>query len=150
MARKGKVHISSSQIAMRVPRRKIEQLAPYVARAESRRVGEVDVAVVDAGEMARLNERYLSRAGSTDVISFDLTDRFDTTVHAQIVVCADVAVEQARRHGRGPQRELLLYVTHGLLHVMGYDDREPDAAARMHAREEQLLAAFLASPRTRT
>jgi len=37
----------------------------------------------------------------------------------------------------------MLYVIHGLLHLMGYDDGEHRSAARMHAREEELLAAFL-------
>ena len=37
---------------------------------------------------------------------------------------------------------MMLYIVHGLLHLTGYDDATPPAAAKMHARQEQLLEAF--------
>ena len=136
------VRISSSQRAMRVPRKRLVQLIAFVADRQRADVAEVDLAVVDRVEMARLNRRYLGHEGETDVLSFDLSDASRAGLVAQIVVCADVAVEQARLRGGGPQRELMLYVTHGLLHLTGHDDTTPRGAARMHAREDELLTAF--------
>jgi probable rRNA maturation factor len=62
----------------------------------------------------------------------------------QLVVCGDVAVEQARLRGLKPQHELMLYVIHGLLHMMGYEDTSIRGGAKMHAREDELLKEFLA------
>lgn len=142
------VYIASSQSAMRVPRKRIGELVAFVARSENRTVREVDIAVVDSAHMAALNRQWRGRRGTTDVLSFDLTDPLDDALAAEIVVCGPVAAEQAPRHGHGPQRELMLYVVHGLLHLLGYDDDAPDRADVMHAREEELLDRFLGGPRS--
>ncbi len=128
---------------MRVPRKKLAELAAFVARQEGTTVGEVDIALVSAKDMAEMNRRYLSHAGATDVLSFDMSDNRSRGISAQIVVCTDVAVQQARLRGLPRQKELMLYVVHGLLHLMGYEDQTPRGAAKMHAREEEILDAFM-------
>lgn len=138
------VRISSSQSALRVPRKKAVELIDYVARGEGVRVAEVDLAVVDADEVASVNRQWVGHAGPTDVISFDLSDERSEGLWAQLVICGPMAVRQARAHNQGVQREFLLYVVHGLLHLLGYDDQNPRAAAAMHARQEELLDAYLA------
>ena len=141
-AKQPKVEIAKSTRAMRVPRKKLKALAAFVAEREGVTLGELDLAVVGRREMASLNRRYLGQARPTDVLSFDLSDARSHGLCAQIVVCADVAVAQARARGTGAQRELMLYVVHGLLHLMGYNDTSARGAARMAARQEQLLEAF--------
>lgn len=142
-----RVAIHSSQRALRVPRKRLCELVRFVAAAERTAVADVDIAVVDAEEIAALNSRYLGRPEPTDVLSFDLTAPGGGTVSAQIVVCADVAAAEAAARGIPASHELMLYVTHGLLHLLGYDDATGPAAARMHARQERLLAEFLARRR---
>jgi len=144
-----KVTISSSQKALRVPSRKLRALAPFVAKKEGHRLAELDIAVVGPGEIASLNRRWLARAGTTDVLSFDLSEGGGKGISAQLVICGDAAVAQARARGLKPQRELMLYVVHGLLHLMGYEDSSIRGAAKMDAREEALLAEFLAAPARR-
>lgn len=138
----GEVTITNEQRALRVPRKWIGELVAFVAAAEGRAVESLDLLVAGADRMADLNDRHMGHAGPTDVLSFDLGTGPAGGLVGQLVVCADVASEQARLRGHSASKELLLYVTHGLLHVMGYDDlAEPDAA-RMHARENELLEAF--------
>ena len=140
--RKPKVLISSSQTAMRIPRMKLTELIAFVARQESARIAEVDIAVVGTDEMASLNRRYLHQASPTDVLSFDLSEADGEGICAQLVICGDVAVAQAHRRNLSPQRELMLYVVHGLLHLMHYEDRSVRGAARMHDREAEILDVF--------
>ncbi len=128
---------------MRVPRKKIAALVAFVARVQGVPIGEVDIAVVSGSEIAAHNRRWMGRAGRTDVISFDLSDESADRLVAQLIVCGEVAAQQGPLRGTGPQRELLLYVLHGLLHLMGYDDTSTGAAAEMHAREEEILDEFL-------
>ncbi len=136
------VSIISMQHNLRVPRKKIAELIAFIAKSEAVRIAEIDVAVVTSKEIARLNREYLSHAGETDVISFDLSDGPKADINGQLVLCAEVATKQAKKMGVGVQRELLLYVAHGLLHLMGYDDTTAGEAAKMHARQEQLLEKF--------
>ncbi len=135
--------ISSSQRSVRVPRKKLIELVEFVGDSEGVAIAEVDIAVVTSQEIGALNRRYLTHSGPTDVLSFDLSDSTVRGICVQLVVCGDVAAVQARKRGIGVQQELMLYVVHGLLHVMGYDDQSIRGATRMRAREEELLAEFL-------
>lgn len=141
------LRISSNQTALRAPRKRLAELVAFVARKEGARVAEVDLAFVAGREMAAMNRRYLNHAGSTDVLSFDLSEAGGEGIAAQIIICPDVAVRQAKALGVSPQRELVLYVVHGLLHLMGYDDVTIRGAAAMHAREDELLKEFLSRTR---
>ena len=134
--------IGNRQRSVRVFRERMDRLIRFVARAEGVRIGSIDLAVVDEEEMAELNERYLRHAGPTDVLSFDLSDPGADGLHAQIVVCGDVAAAEASRHGLTPQQELMLYVIHGLLHLTGHDDQSAPKAHAMRARQEELLSRF--------
>ena len=73
-------------------------------------------------------------AGATDVITFE---------HGEIVISAETAERQGREYGQGVEREIGLYVIHGILHLNGYDDVEVEAAARMRERQAGILAAVL-------
>lgn len=142
--------ICSSQKAVRVPRKKLAELIAFVARRQGAELVEVDLAVVGREEIAALNRRWLRRSGPTDVLSFDLSERNAAGLSAQIIVCGDVAAERAARRGAGVQRELMLYVVHGLLHLMGCDDTTARSAEKMHAREEELIEAFARARKRRS
>jgi len=137
-----RIAISSSQSALRVPRKKLSKLIEFVAEREGVALAAVDLAVVGPSEIAKMNRTYLRHPGPTDVLSFDLSEAGTPLISAQIVVCAELALRQARWRPHGPQRELMLYVVHGLLHLMGYEDQSVRGAVRMHAREEELLDEF--------
>jgi probable rRNA maturation factor len=127
----------------RVPIR-ASRLARAVARALSalgRPGGTVDVAIVDDAEIRRMNTQYRGIGRRTDVLAFPL-EAPDAAgqLLGQIVVSADTARRQARRLGIPLALELDLLVTHGTLHLVGYDDRDPIEADLMHRRERDILA----------
>ena len=135
--------ISSTQHAIRVPRKRLAELVEFIARSEGVRIGQVDLAIVNSSEISGVNRRFLGHAGATDVISFDLSDKDIPGLCAQLVVCGDLAVRQAYARGLKARDELMLYVIHGLLHLMGYEDASIRGSARMHAREAELLREFV-------
>lgn len=136
------IDISVSDRSVRVPRGVLAELVRFVTRREGLRVGRIDLAIVPPREMAGLNRRYLRHAGATDVLSFDLSDARTPGLSGQLAVCAELAKEQAKHHGLTPAEELMIYVIHGLLHLAGYDDQSVRSAARMRARQDELLSAF--------
>jgi len=137
-----RIDISVADRSVRVSKDLLAELIRFVARKEKYRLGRIDLAIVPRREIASLNRRYLSHSGPTDVLSFDLSDAATPGLSGQLVVCAEVAKEQARFHGLKPAEELLIYVIHGMLHLMGYDDQAIRPAAVMHARQDELLSAF--------
>ena len=107
-------------------------------------IAAVTVRGVDDAEMARLHQRFSGIDGTTDVLTFDHADlpSGEGPLAGDIAVCVDVAERAARTRSHTPQVELLLYAIHGLLHLMGEDDRTPEAYRRMHAREDAVLRAI--------
>ena len=123
----------------------VSRLARAVARALAavgRPGGTVEVAVVGDAEIRRLNARYRGIGRRTDVLAFPLEapDAVGQLV-GQIVVSAETARRQARRLHVPLALELDLLVTHGTLHLVGYDDRDPLEADLMHRRERDILRA---------
>lgn len=100
---------------------------------------------VDKPTITALNERYLAHRGPTDVLAFPLGNApggKDSGLWGEVVVCVDVAREEGRRRGIPFRTELLRYVAHGVLHLLGYRDEEPGPRARMRARERFYLRRF--------
>jgi rRNA maturation RNase YbeY len=96
---------------------------------------DLGVCLVAAPEMTRLNETFLRHQGSTDVITFDYAEPTETSgLHGEIFVCLDEAVSQAGRFHATWQSELVRYVVHGVLHLLGYDDRQSRARRRMRLK----------------
>ncbi len=105
---------------------------------------ELGVALVGAREMARINGQFLQHTGSTDVITFgygaDRTDLAAPQLHGEIFISVGDAVAQAAAWGTTWQSEVVRYLVHGVLHLQGFDDREPALRRVMKRRENQLLA----------
>lgn len=97
----------------------------------------VGVAVVDDVQIGELNQRFLGHEGPTDCLSFDLSDGDERVF--DLVVNGQMAAREAARRGHPARAELALYVTHALLHQLGFDDVTPDQARRMHETEDEIL-----------
>ena len=110
---------------------------------EDRAIAEarVSVAVVDDATIAALHEKYLDDPDPTDVLSF-LLESSDGYLEGEVVVSAETAVVSAPEYGWTAADELLLYVIHGTLHLVGCDDATPATRAQMQAKERQCLARF--------
>jgi probable rRNA maturation factor len=108
--------------------------------------GVVSIAIVDDSAIHRLNAQFLAHDEPTDVLSFVLEQTADAW-EGEIVVSADTARRLARQLGWDPRDELLLYVVHGALHLVGYDDGDDHERARMRAAERRHLARFDLLPR---
>jgi probable rRNA maturation factor len=99
----------------------------------------IQINIVDDAGIAEIHRQFLKKTGTTDVISFDLSDEFEPGRNFLIAVNADMARRQAEKRGHSPEAELALYIVHGLLHQLGYDDLNPRQAKRMHEKEDTIL-----------
>jgi len=134
-------------LTLHVAARVGKQYVPYLRRhlrsahaALRSTVRELSVALVGDAEMSALHERFMGIAGPTDVLSFAIEqDELARVVGGELVICVPEARRQARKMGTRPEREILLYALHGLLHLGGLDDRTPAGFVTMHRREDQIL-----------
>jgi len=141
------VEISNRQRRMRLDRAEIAALAAAALAAENR-PADVSIAFVTSRIITDLNRRYLGRDGATDVIAFPLQDAAggDSAYLGEVVVCTDVAVDEAKARGVDTTVELYLYVVHGLLHLLGWDDDTPAKRTAMNRRARAILRRFLDRP----
>ncbi len=133
------VEIVNRQRLLRVPRKRIQRIVDDVLAERGAADALVSVAIVDNREIRRLNRRFLGRDAVTDVIAFANDDPTPDGLLGDVAVSAEKAAREARRRGVSPQGELLLYVVHGVLHLLGMDDASQADAQRMH---EAALAAL--------
>lgn len=113
------------------------------------RPGEVRVRLVADPEMADAHLKFSKIPGTTDVLTFDLaegaTDQGEP-FDVDILACVDEARRQAAARSLPLERELLLYILHGALHCLGFDDHDDAAFERMHAEEDRILTALGIGP----
>jgi probable rRNA maturation factor len=121
---------------------RLARAAGRALRAVGRPRSRVEILVVGDGEIRRLNAAWRGVRRRTDVLAFPLeVADAPAALVGQIVISVDTARRQARKGGVPLATELDLLVTHGVLHAIGYDDRDPLEAGLMHAREREILSA---------
>ncbi len=113
---------------------------------------ELCISCVDEDAMTNLHVQWMDLPGPTDVMSFpmdELRPGRDGEVSPEgilgdIVLCPDVAAAQASQAGHTTAEELLLLLTHGILHLLGYDHGEPEDEKEMFELQRTLLLTYLA------
>ena len=106
---------------------------------------ELGIALVSAKEMAKVNWQFLQHEGSTDVITFDHQNaearmqKPELKLHGELFVCVDEAILQAKKFKTNWQSEVVRYIAHGVLHLLGYDDLKPALRREMKRAENQLM-----------
>ncbi len=108
---------------------------------------EVNVIFVDEKEIRRVNAEFLDHHYVTDVISFNHEkppfDMDEPWAFGDIFVCYPVARKNAKAFGHTILQEMLMYVTHGALHLSGMDDHNPEDRAEMDRQAEKIIASVL-------
>jgi probable rRNA maturation factor len=101
---------------------------------------EINVAIVDDPEIHILNRQFLEHDYPTDVLTFPLESPEENgQLVGDIVVSWDTARRNAEELGLSPEGELLLYVVHGTLHLLGFDDTDQEVAGQMRWAERNCL-----------
>lgn len=110
---------------------------------------ELSVLLVAAEAMAELHQQWMEEQGPTDVLAFPMDELRPGGPAAEevaepgqlgdVVLCPQVATEQAAAAGHTPAEELSMLATHGLLHLLGYDHEEPAEERQMFGLQAQLL-----------
>lgn len=142
----------ANEQAMKVDAAELRGLAELVLSEEGYPPRtELTILLVEDEEMAGYNRRFLGHEGPTDVLSFPVErlipglvpelDEHDPPLMAGDVVIAPAYVaRQAEDLGVPFRDEMALMVTHGILHLLGYDHESDQEAAMMERRERDLLA----------
>ena len=111
---------------------------------------EVSLVFTNSEVVKQLNRDYRGVDEPTDVLAFYMLPQKEVdssfalppdgvTRLGEVIVSYPQAVEQAKKQGHSPERELALLVIHGILHLLGYDHEEAKEEIKMRERESDLL-----------
>ncbi len=132
------------QVHSLVPRARVRKdyllaCARVGARHVRRKLGQVNFVIVSDREMARLHRTYSRIPGTTDVLTFDLSDSDKGRVEGDIYICLDQARRQARHYRVPLYQETARLAVHGILHLAGYDDSSDRQRTVMRRLEDRAL-----------
>jgi len=130
---------------------RVQSLAEHVREAlRLHPLVDVGVIFVDEAPMTDLHVRWMDEPGPTDVLSFpmdELRPGSEEMLSAEgllgdVVICPQVARRQAEAAGHEEINEILMLLTHGMLHLVGFDHAEPEEEKEMFALQKELLDSF--------
>jgi probable rRNA maturation factor len=98
--------------------------------------GEIELRFLSRAKIQELNYAYRQINRPTDVLSFNIAT--DPLV-GQVFICYTYAKENAQKYGKKPDDEVALLVVHGVLHILGYDHEDAEAANKMEQIEREIL-----------
>jgi rRNA maturation RNase YbeY len=117
---------------------KFKLLVKEIVYAEGKKLGEIQFVFVVPGEILRVNNAFLKHNYFTDVITFDHGQR--DMVSGDIFICPDVVIENAVMYNVSDRNELYRVMIHGVLHLLGYEDKTDELRREMRERENLYLS----------
>ena len=145
---------------------KIEKLVKAICNRFKLANATISIAIVDDTQMRKVNAQFLNHKSTTDCLSFDLSDegsavrrpadreagsdhsparrasapsRQESGRTFELIINGELALKEANLRGHSSEAELALYITHGLLHNLGFDDSTQSGAQKMHDTEDEIL-----------
>lgn len=154
------IAIADTQHVIDVDERCLRDVAKRTLQEERVHSAVISIAVVDNAAIRDLNRRYRNHDDATDVLSFLLEchpakprspvapDSGRNVVprgagkrlEGEVIISAEMAARRAAEFSWNPHDELILYLVHGLLHLVGYDDQTADEQSLMRSRERTILS----------
>jgi probable rRNA maturation factor len=135
--------IANRQRAKKINGRLLKQIVAGLFAELDVTKAELGINFVGAKEMATINGQFLQHEGSTDVITFDHAEHAPgatrPALHGELFVCVDEAVLQAKNFKTSWQSEVVRYIVHGVLHLLGHDDRRGNDRRAMKRAENRLV-----------
>jgi probable rRNA maturation factor len=113
---------------------------------------EVSVTLVSKERIQEINKEYREKDSVTDVISFAMEEMGEDEIEiiggeetrflGDIIICVDIAKEQAADFNHSMEREMGFLAVHGFLHLLGYDHMNEADEKRMFGRQEEILEQY--------
>ena len=134
------VHVDDIQTDLAIDADRVAPIAEAVLELEGGRADELSVQFADPATCSKIHELYFNDPSITDCMSFPL-DPADAEyrVLGDVVVCPKVAIDYCRENGGDPHEEATLYLVHGILHLLGYNDIEETDRTTMRQAEERQM-----------
>ena len=123
-------------------RNRLKSFLANTAHSTKRPLGSLNIIFCDDDHLLGINRDFLQHDYYTDIITFDLSASIKAPLEAELYISVDRVKENAASLGQPFYRELHRVIFHGLLHLMGYKDKQKKDQALMRQMEEKLLVEY--------
>jgi probable rRNA maturation factor len=132
-----KITLKNLQNKLPIHSRRIKALIHKVFKGEKvKKTGSINICFVDEARIKKFNLKFLKSASATDCLAFDLSEKKEKNIiQAEIMISTQAALKQAPQFNTTADYELSLYVVHGILHILGYNDHTPRQIKLMRKKE---------------
>ena len=127
------IAVSNLNKKHRINERFVVEIARRVLKVLKKQNTELEIIFLSDAVIKPVNEKYKHNNRATDVLSFDLGSC------GQILISSDMALRNSRVFNTPLEKELVLYVIHGILHLFGYDDEKPKERLRMFRKQDSIM-----------
>ncbi len=146
------IEIVNRQKRIRLSLKRIKTRTEEILRTLGLKDGSLSIVFTDDYRIRKINREYLGRNAATDVLAFSMIEGKrigDRHLLGDVVISVDTAARCAGHLKRSIEEELLLYLTHGILHLIGYRDKNQDERKLMEKLQGRILERISQHPRSR-
>ena len=122
----------------KIKKRETTAWIKQVAQRYGKKVGDIGYMFVDDEKILEVNREYLQHDYYTDIITFDYCE--DDELNGDLVISLDTVRTNAELFGKTYEEELYRVIIHGVLHLIGINDKGPGEREIMEAAENKALA----------
>jgi len=121
-------------------KRRIKEWLNLVAFEEGSKIQNLNFLIVGDKRMIHFNKTYLNHDYSTDIITFDNSE--NKKISGDIVISIERVKENSKKYKVKLEDELRRVMAHGLLHLLGYDDKNEKEKKRIRKKENYYLKMY--------
>ena len=130
------ITVFNRQKDLKLSTRRTKALVKAVLQSQKVECREIFVYFVNEKQITNLHGEFFNDPTPTDCITFPL----DNETLGEIFVCPKAAIDYCKKRGGDPLNETALYIVHGILHLLGYDDLDPVKKRAMRKKEKKCMA----------
>lgn len=137
-----KLNIINLQKLHFIDKNRVKKLISSILKVEKKNA-ELNLVFTDNKKIKKINKTFLGHNFATDVISFAYNNAsLENNISGEIIISVEMAIKLAQKLKCTIEGEIALYLVHGLLHLLGYNDKLKKDARKMHQREKELLSMY--------
>lgn len=121
-------------------RRSLKHFIPLIFEQEGKKLSELDFIFCDDAYLIDINRTFLNHDFYTDIITFDMSADGSSEISGEIYISVNMVAENSLKYSS--KDEIYRVIFHGVLHLCGYDDKQPPAKLEMRNKEQYYLSAF--------
>lgn len=139
------ISVINQQTDLNIDEKSVEEVVKEFLKFAKIKCDEVTLYYVSTPEICQLHADHFNDPSTTDCISFPMDDEEEMVyrVLGEVFVCPQTAIDYVKNQGEDSYQEVTLYTIHGLLHLIGYDDIDPEDELEMREQETRAMQHLL-------